>query len=130
MSKTEAVSEQKGRTNNPGGRPRISDDVKRLARKNSTRAIHTLVRLMESDDERVALQAANALLDRAIGKPSQHVEMDSNVTITNLHGWLASLGPVATADLALADQSGGVRDGDDGSAAGALASGGIEGTRH
>lgn len=67
------MSEGKRKPGNPGGRPRIADNVKRLARKHSEKAVHMLVKLIDSEDERTALAASNALLDRAVGKPAQAV---------------------------------------------------------
>ena len=61
---------QKGVSGNPGGRPRIAPEVCELVRSNAPRAFERLVELMESKDERVAMVASNAVLDRAYGKPS------------------------------------------------------------
>lgn len=58
-----------GQSGNPSGNKGTDyGDVIRLAREASPRAIQRLVELMESDDERVALLASQALLDRAYGK--------------------------------------------------------------
>jgi hypothetical protein len=61
---------QKGVSGNPGGRPRVSGEVRELARSKAPRAFERLVELMESKDQRVAMAASNAVLDRAHGKPS------------------------------------------------------------
>jgi hypothetical protein len=66
---------QKGQSGNPGGRPAIESRIRRLAQRNSRRAIVTLVRLLRSKNERVQFMAANALLDRAVGKPAQAVAL-------------------------------------------------------
>jgi len=53
----------------------ISDNVcpVELSREYTNYAIQTLVELLSSDKENVRLAAANALLDRAHGKPGQSV---------------------------------------------------------
>ena len=65
------------------GRPlgavnKTSVDVRVLAMRGSERAIMTLIKLMDNEAEQssVRLAAANAILDRAHGKPSQHVTAD------------------------------------------------------
>jgi hypothetical protein len=66
---------EKGKSGNPGGRPRVLVDVQALAREHTTAALNTLVAIMNSSKvtapARVA--AANAVLDRAYGKPTQFV---------------------------------------------------------
>lgn len=63
-----------GQSGNPNGRPKKVKVVADLAEENSDKAIRKLARLIDSEDERVALAAAQAILDRAIGKPKQTVE--------------------------------------------------------
>lgn len=46
-------------------------EAKRLAREHSPAAVRKLVELMDSEDEHVQLKAANAVLDRAFGRPVQ-----------------------------------------------------------
>jgi hypothetical protein len=64
----EATRFQKGASGNPGGRPKLSDDIKALAKSKSKRAFERIVELIESDDERVAFAAAKEVIDRAYGK--------------------------------------------------------------
>jgi hypothetical protein len=54
---------QKGKSGNPGGRPKESDDVKELARQHSTEAIQRLAMWMRSDNAKASVSACNALLD-------------------------------------------------------------------
>jgi HEAT repeat protein len=49
--------------------------VKKLARTKSPAAIDKLVQLLDSEDERIALAAANSILDRGLGKPAQDVNV-------------------------------------------------------
>jgi hypothetical protein len=66
----------KGQSGNPGGRPKAEREVIELAREGSVRAIGRLVQLIESEDGRVAIAAANSVLDRAFGKPTQPLAND------------------------------------------------------
>lgn len=59
---------RRGESGNPGGRPKDEHGVRDLARELGPRAIKKLEELMGSLDERVALAASNAILDRGFGK--------------------------------------------------------------
>ena len=61
-----------------GGRKPIPEDVKELARAATPRAIQRQIELMESKDENVALKATNSILARALGKPAQTVNANSD----------------------------------------------------
>lgn len=65
-----------GESGNPGGRPNedsMTREVKRLAKEKSPEAIARLVFWMQSDNPKASVSAANALLDRAVGKPKQAI---------------------------------------------------------
>jgi len=64
-----------GASGNPSGRPKIPDDVKKILKLQAPNALQKLLTLMESNDERIALTAANCVLDRAWGKPTQTTEV-------------------------------------------------------
>jgi hypothetical protein len=59
-----------------GGRPKIAQEVKELAGQHTTEAIETLVKIMRdaSAQPSARIMAANALLDRAVRKPTQTVD--------------------------------------------------------
>ena len=63
----------KGKSGNPGGRPKALKDVENLARKHSSTAIQTLADIcMDGDAPPAArVSASSALLDRGWGKPPQ-----------------------------------------------------------
>ena len=69
---------QPGQTGNPGGRPRLPDDVKQLARGYTREALETLAGVMRNDEAPAAARvtAASHILDRAWGKPAQHLTVD------------------------------------------------------
>lgn len=64
---------KKGESGNPGGRPKSLREVTELARKCGPKAIQRLSELLDSEDEKVVVAAANALLDRGYGKPTQPI---------------------------------------------------------
>jgi hypothetical protein len=74
--KATKTSFKKGQSGNPAGRPKDGPEAKEaksLALKKCPRAIERLGELMEHD-EPYAVTAANALLDRGLGKPTQEIE--------------------------------------------------------
>lgn len=60
-----------GQSGNPGGRTASFAECQRVAREASPKAISRLIELMHSDDERVALMAADKVLERAWGRPKE-----------------------------------------------------------
>ena len=81
-----------GRSGNPGGRPKGVIEVIELARKQTTAAINTLVKVMKlGESEAARVSAGNAILDRGWGKPSQNLTIDderdpSEMTDAELEG--------------------------------------------
>ncbi len=63
-----------GQSGNPGGQHKGTAELREAARKWSPKAIAKLCALIDSDDERVALAAAEAVLNRGYGKPPQALE--------------------------------------------------------
>lgn len=72
---------QKGKSGNPGGRPKENNEAKQLARKHGKSALKRLVELIHSEDERVAVAASQAVLDRGYGKPAQAVEHSGALSV-------------------------------------------------
>ncbi len=69
---------KKGRSGNPGGRPKVIRAVQELARENTVEAMETLIAICNdkkvSPNARVA--AANAILDRGWGKAPATVNVN------------------------------------------------------
>src|SRR6516162_6174725 len=67
-----------GQSGNPGGRPKGFAEVRELAREHTVAAIDKLVAIMTTgQSEQAQLLAANSLLDRGWGKPTQPIAGDS-----------------------------------------------------
>ena len=62
----------KGKSGNPGGRTKQFAQCQRLCREASPDAARRLIELMQSEDERVALMAADKVLERAWGRPKEY----------------------------------------------------------
>jgi hypothetical protein len=60
----------KGTSGNPGGRPKTPADLRAALEDASPRAVSTLVALLDSDDERIRLRAAELVLHRVLGPPA------------------------------------------------------------
>ncbi len=70
---------KKGQSGNASGRPKESGLLRGLARKHGSEAIEKLVELMRGDDQRLALQACQSLLDRGYGKAAQSIEHSGQI---------------------------------------------------
>jgi hypothetical protein len=65
----------KGKSGNPGGRPKLAAEVRERAQSLTPAAIETLVDICRnSSNDSARVSAANALLDRGWGKPTQALE--------------------------------------------------------
>ena len=61
----------KGKSGNPGGRTKQFAQCQRLCREASPDAARRLIELMQSEDERVALMAADKVFERAWGRQKE-----------------------------------------------------------
>ena len=77
---------QKGQVLNPGGRPKVPQTVKALAREFTDVSIRRLASIVQSEDSSPAaqVQAATALLDRGWGKPLQQLEVGEAGAFTDM----------------------------------------------
>jgi len=69
---------QRGRSGNPGGRPKLPAEMREMFQTKAPEAFEVLTRHLQSSDPRIAITAASAILDRAYGKPAQPI--DANVS--------------------------------------------------
>jgi hypothetical protein len=70
----------RGQSGNPGGRPKGLSDVRQLARKHTAAAIKKLSEiLVTGQSEQAQIMAANSLLDRGWGKPTQPISGDDEM---------------------------------------------------
>ena len=67
---------KKGFSGNPSGRPREYGEVLHAAREHSLEAVETLVLVMRNGKPGEAMMAAQALLDRAWGRPKVTVDAE------------------------------------------------------
>ena len=68
---------QPGVSGNPGGRPKVSGYMSELARAESEACLRLLIEIRDNPEAKTVerMAAANALLDRGIGKPTQFQEV-------------------------------------------------------
>ena len=64
-----------GQSANPGGRPGVPEVIKATLRELSPRAVERLGELLDSEDERIQLEAAKAILDRHLGRPAIQADL-------------------------------------------------------
>ena len=66
---------EKGKSGNPGGRPKVVGEVQALAREYTKQAIETLRDIMQNKDAPPAARgfAANSILGGGYGRPSQTI---------------------------------------------------------
>ena len=65
---------------NPGGRPKVIEDIRALARQHTEAAVNTLVSIAEDGKQESArVAAATALLDRGWGRPTQPISGDDQM---------------------------------------------------
>ena len=82
-----------GQSANPGGRPGVPEVIKATLRQLSPRAVERLGELLDSEDERIRLEAAKAILDRHLGRPA--IQADINLRGGAADDHLAALIEVA-----------------------------------
>ena len=64
----------KGKSGNPGGRPKMPAEVREMLLAKANEAVQVITKFLSDSDPRVALKAAELLLDRAYGKPVSATE--------------------------------------------------------
>ena len=72
---------KKGQSGNPGGRPKAEREVVEAARAAGPRCVEVLVDLLDHNDSRVRMAAADHLLDRGFGKPRASADIQADGAI-------------------------------------------------
>jgi hypothetical protein len=85
----------KGTSGNPGGRPALEPALRAKLVALTPRAIDRLAQALDGDDERLAVTAAIALLDRALGRPGTTTDLTVRSEVSNGEAHLAALLAVA-----------------------------------
>ena len=67
-----------GVSGNPGGRPKLPAEIKEMFQAKGPEALEVLTRCLQSGDDRVAMMAAQAILDRGYGRPTQSIDANIN----------------------------------------------------
>ena len=81
------VRDEKGRFgpgNKSGGRPKMPEEFKELAKKYSLPALRVAISIMEDVEQKASdrLKAVELIHDRAYGKPKQDVGIEGDLTFT------------------------------------------------
>ena len=76
-----------GQTGNPGGRPKLPEELKEAFKALAPKALETLADVMSNsvkDSDRV--KAAEVILDRGYGKATQHIDanVESQIQVINV----------------------------------------------
>ena len=103
---------QPGQSGNPSGKGGLFHAAQRICREASPAAARKMVELMNSSDERVALMAADKVLERAWGKPKEKPEDAPDPEAAEraqqaraaLHQWLDALAKPAPLVLEKVDE--------------------------
>lgn len=92
-----------GPSPNPGGRPALPKELREQFAAIAPRAVEVLRQSLDSPDEKIRIAAAQALLDRALGRPhqSQSVELtEKSEKIESVQSTLAEMTDAALAKTA------------------------------
>jgi len=64
-----------GQSGNPSGRPKADPILREMAQARTAEAFQVVLDALADPDKRIALKAAEIVLDRGHGKPAQAVEL-------------------------------------------------------
>ena len=85
-----------GVSGNPRGRPKLPAEIKEMFQAKGPEALAVLARCLESSDDRIAIAAATAILDRGYGRPSQTIDASISEESVRLYALLPR--PCATTE--------------------------------
>src|SRR5215475_10658799 len=74
-----------GPSGNPGGRPKPPDGLRTRLAELSPRAVERLAELLDSEDERIRLEAARVILDRHLGRPAIQADISLHRGVDDSH---------------------------------------------
>ena len=95
-----------GTSPNPGGRPKVIEDIRALARQHTEAAVNTLVSIAEDGKQESArVAAATALLDRGWGRPTQPIAGDDQMPPIGIEATQREREEKAAAAVALIDET-------------------------
>jgi len=81
VKKTPGKPFQKGQSGNPGGRPKVPEEIKEAFRAAGPNACECLCKIIADpaakDSDKI--RAAEVILDRGFGKPTQSVDLEATV---------------------------------------------------
>lgn len=69
---------QPGQSGNPGGRPKLDPRLRDMARAKTEEAFAVILDCLADPDKKIALRAAEVLLDRGYGRPTQPISGDED----------------------------------------------------
>ena len=76
---------ERGRSGNPGGRPRVVGELRELARAHAPEAIEELARIaLKAKSETARVAAIRELLDRGFGKSTQFLAADNQAVPSDM----------------------------------------------
>lgn len=76
---------ERGKSGNPGGRPKMPTELKEAFQKLGPEALKTLTDVMRnSEQDAVRVKAAEVILDRGYGKATQPIEGNLGLEVINI----------------------------------------------
>jgi hypothetical protein len=92
----------KGYSGNPGGRAATPAHVKEMLGKLTSRAVEIMAETMEGEDPKLRFLAAQEVLNRAVGKPTQAIDVKGDGSMAGAQ--LAALTAMAAAAIRPPDE--------------------------
>jgi hypothetical protein len=99
----------KGVSGNPGGRPKVVVEVKRILEDAAPKAATKIGQLIDHEDPKIAIAAAKDVIDRLMGKPRSSEDEQQRSTLAAFFAGMMSRMDAAQAQAA-ADEA---EDGED-----------------